>query len=224
MARDMRKVFFARFICWLYKFRFCRKLCLVYLHKFEGGAFYSTTMRQLFLQYYGIDVGDYSYGECLKLGAWPPNVVVGRFVSVGPDVKVYLRNHPYERLSMHPFFYNHKLGYVSKDNIPSNRLNIEHDVWVGAHAVFLPGCSNVGIGAVVGSCAVVTKDVPAFAIVAGNPAKVIAYRFDNEQQTKILASCWWEKTVTSIIADYGIENMTIPFGEAVSWSILKDRK
>lgn len=224
MSKDMQKVILSGFISWLYRFRIFRRVCLTYLNRFEGGVFYSQTIRRITLRYHGIEVGDYSYGECLKPGRWPKNVKVGRFVSVGPAVKVYLRNHPYERMSMHPFFYNHKLGYIAEDNIPESDLHIEHDVWVGAHAVFLPGCNRVGVGAVVGSCAVVTKDVPDFAIVGGNPARIIRYRFTKEQQEQLLKSCWWEKTITAIVSDFGIDAMTRPLSEVVASRLVQNRK
>lgn len=53
---------------------------------------------------------------------------------------------------------------------------IESDVWIGARVTVLPGCRHIGRGAIIGACAVVTKDVPDFAVVAGNPAKVMKYR------------------------------------------------
>ncbi len=52
----------------------------------------------------------------------------------------------------------------------------ESDVWIGARVTVLPGCRHIGRGAIIGACAVVTKDVPDFAVVAGNPAKVMKYR------------------------------------------------
>ena len=89
------------------------------------------------------------------------------------NVDIFLRNHPFERLSMLPFFFNSSLGFVSKDTISTSNLSIEHDAWLGANCIIVPGCSRIGIGAVVGAGSVVTKDVDDFAIVAGNPAKLI---------------------------------------------------
>lgn len=66
------------------------------------------------------------------------------------------------------------------------------DVWVSHNATITPGCKYIGRGAVIAAGAVVTKDVPAYAIVAGVPATIIRYRFDPEMQAAIEATRWWE--------------------------------
>jgi acetyltransferase-like isoleucine patch superfamily enzyme len=102
---------------------------------------------------------------------------------------------------MHPFFYNSNLGYVPQDNIPEGDLAIGHDSWIGECAIITSKCSRIGIGAVVGAGAVVTRDVPDFAIVAGNPAKLIRYRFERSEIERKLASRWWEKPPSELAAD-----------------------
>lgn len=194
----MKKTRIANLILEIYKIKYLRKICVKYLNKFEGGPFFSVTLRKILERYHGVIVGDYSYGECLKPGAWPAGVVVGRFVSVGEGVKVYLRNHPVERISMHPFFYNHKLGFVEHDTIDTGRLKIGHDAWLGSSAIILPGCCRIGNGAVIGAGAVVTKNVPDFAIVGGNPAQIIRYRFTEEEQRQILSTRWWENSIAAL--------------------------
>ena len=143
-----------------YRRNMCRRVCLAVIDRLEGGQFYSLTLRRILSECHGVEVGAYSYGECMIPGSWPPGVTVGRYVSVARDVQVFRRNHPLDRLSTHPFFYNRKLGWVKEDNIPSGRLEIGHDAWLGARAIITPTCSRIGIGAVVGAGAVVTKDVP----------------------------------------------------------------
>ena len=82
-----------------------------------------------------------------------------------------------------------KLAYYK---IPSTkRTVIGADVWVGARATIVAGV-NVGVGAVIGTGSVVTRDVPPYAIVAGVPAKVIKYRFPEDVIKKLLESRWWE--------------------------------
>jgi acetyltransferase-like isoleucine patch superfamily enzyme len=149
-------------------------------------------------KYHGIQVGAYSYGECLNPGSFPNGVTVGRYVSIGGGVRIFLRNHPMDRLSMHPFFYNKYLGFVKEDTIGTGNMEIGHDAWIGERAVITSGCTHVGIGAVIGASSVVTKDVPDFAIVAGNPARIIRYRFPEEIRKLVLESRWWELSIDEI--------------------------
>jgi acetyltransferase-like isoleucine patch superfamily enzyme len=176
----------------------------------EGGIFYSSTLREILSVFHGVKVGAYSYGDCLIPGAFPAGVAVGRYVSIASGIRIFLRNHPIDRLSLHPFFYNSRLGWVKKDTITSSTLEIGDDAWIGDRAIITPGCSSIGIGAIVGAGAVVTKDVPDFAIVAGNPAKLLRYRFDERTIAIILESRWWEKDVADLTAY--LDDMIIPLG------------
>ena len=176
-----------------------RPIALKLAFRLEGSQFYSLTARWIMAKHYGVQIGPYSYGECFVSGAFPPGVKIGRYVSIGPGVRVFLRNHPLDRLSTHPFFYNRQLGFVAEDNIDSGSLEIGHDVWVGAGAMILRGCSKIGVGAVVGAGSIVTRDVPDFAVAVGNPARVIRMRFSPETCRLILASRWWEKTVAECV-------------------------
>jgi hypothetical protein len=78
-----------------------------------------------------------------------------------------------------------------QDNPQKPGSSIGHDVWVGQDAVILRGI-RIGHGAVVAAGAVVTKDVPAYAIVGGNPAKIIRYRFEKEIIDELLSLSWWD--------------------------------
>lgn len=113
---------------------------------------------------------------------------------------------------MHPFFYNKHLGFVKEDTIPDFRLEIGHDAWLGANTIVTPRCRRIGHGAVVGAGSVVTSDVPDFAIMAGNPAKLLRYRFSEEVRARVLASRWWElpveecvKHIASMLKDVEME-------------------
>jgi acetyltransferase-like isoleucine patch superfamily enzyme len=160
--------------------------------RLEKNAFYSASLRALFKKYYGVDVGAYSYGGCFSPGAFPKNTRIGRYVSIAPGVRAFVANHPSDAVSMHPFFYRKELGIVDKEWIHRGELVLGHDAWIAANAIITPGCSSIGIGAIIGAGAVVTKDVPAYAVVVGNPARVVKYRFNEGQISTLLESKWWE--------------------------------
>lgn len=176
--------------------------------RLEGGMFWSATARRIMARHWGVRIGAYSYGSCFDAGSIPAGVEIGRYVSMAWGVRVFVRNHPMDRLSLHPFFYNGDLGFVGRDNIPSGKLEVGHDAWIGERAIITPGCSRIGIGAVVGAGAVVTKDIPDFAIAAGNPARVIRLRFTTEVRDRVIASQWWRRSVYECGAF--IEAMTGP--------------
>jgi acetyltransferase-like isoleucine patch superfamily enzyme len=169
----------------------------------EGGEFYSYSARRILSTRYGVEAGAYSYGGCFVPGVFPPSTTIGRYASIAQGVLVLRRNHPMDRISTHPFFFNSRLGYVAQDHAPYKPLWIGHDAWIGERAVITPGCQRIGIGAVVGAASVVTRDVPAFAIVAGSPARVIKFRFEAALRDAILKSEWWEQPVSKCVTMIG---------------------
>ena len=192
---------FSEPLSWAYQYRVFRPIARRLIKWCEGGYFHSRALRRILEDQYGVLVGDYSYGPCLKPGELPPGTRIGRYCSLGPGIQVFRRNHPKDWLSLHPFFYNCRLGLVERDLIARNEdnpLTIGHDVWIGAATIILPGCRTIDNGAIIGAGAVVTKDVPAFAIVAGNPAKIIGYRFPEALREKIEESRWWEKSLAEL--------------------------
>lgn len=141
---------------------------------------------------------DYSYGACLDFGKWPAGVHVGRYTSVGPNVQVFRRNHRLERLSLPPFFYNHKMGFVDRATITSVPLLIEADAWIGANAISLPRWQVIGFESVIGAGAFVTRDIPPLAVYGENPARLIKSRFPGVLQSDILESQWWRKPIDQL--------------------------
>lgn len=133
------------------------------------------------------------------------NVEVGRFCSIGPYVQIGLGPHPSKTfVSTYPAFYSdHTDGCplafrenkIFDDSIPKTILG--NDVWVGANAI-IPGGINIGTGAIVAAGAVVVKDVPPYAIVGGNPAKVIRFRFSEDQIQFLQKSEWWNWPIEKI--------------------------
>jgi len=209
--KELRRSALSPLLLAAYRLPRVKGICLKVIGRLEGGDFYSATLREILKQNYGVVAGAYSYGEGLIPGAFPAGVTIGRYVSIAPGVRIFLRNHPMERLSLHPFFYNRRLGFLREDSIATGRLEIGHDAWLGERAIITPGCAKIGIGAVVGAGAVVTRDVPDFAIVAGNPARLLRYRFDEKTRQLVLASRWWEHPVEEVAKH--LPEMLRPLGD-----------
>lgn len=165
--------------------------------RWEGGDAFSGTLRLMLLER-GASVGAYSYGSLLSPHVLSPNVTIGRYCSFGSGVQVFRRNHPTDFLSTHAAFYNPLFRFVEADRLEFRPLRIEHDVWIGHGGLILPGCDRIGLGAIVGAGAVVTKSVEDFAIVAGNPARQIGARFDEGLCNKIRDSRWWEHSLEEL--------------------------
>ena len=125
------------------------------------------------------------------------NASIGKFCSIGPEVRIGLGIHPTHLKSTYPGFYTNSNYYrVEKlydfEGDEYKKVEIGNDVWIGTRATILDGV-RVGDGAIIAAGAVVTKDVPPYAIVGGVPAKVIKYRFTDEKIKELLNERWWEK-------------------------------
>ena len=152
----------------------------------------STNLRARFAAQ-GVTVGLFSYG-CFDTSRFPAGTTVGRYCSFAPTSQVYLRNHGTNFLGLTAYFYNERLGVVSETSVPPRTLVISDDVWIGHNAVILPQVGQIGRGAVIAAGAVVTRSVPAYAMVAGNPARILRYRFNEATIAAIEETRWWLKT------------------------------
>jgi virginiamycin A acetyltransferase len=167
--------------------RFVRLLARV-----EGGTGASRTLRTHLLEREAVVLGAWSHGPGVRPGVLPPNTVIGRYCSMGPGVMVANENHPLDRCSTSGWFYDPACGLVDRRMLPARPVTaIGHDVWIGANACILPRVRSIGHGAVIGAGAVVTRDVPPLAIVGGNPARILRYRFEGERARAWLGSRWW---------------------------------
>ncbi len=126
------------------------------------------------------------------------NTVIGKYTSIGARVKTEVGDHPLERVAMHPAFNNPRkifgYSYVNRELWKSvtKGICIGSDVWIGNDVKIMDG-AVIGDGAVVGSGAVVKGELPPYSISAGVPARVIRYRFSEDEIKALLSDPWWEK-------------------------------
>lgn len=137
-------------------------------------------------------VGRYSY---LGINAWVIDAEIGQFCSIATDAYIGMAEHTVNRISTSPIFtekYN-ATGHSWIDNdvfAPFKHTIVGNDVWIGYRAL-VKGGVKIGNGAIVGAGAVVTKDVPPYAIVGGVPAKIIRFRFSEDVIEKLEELQWW---------------------------------
>jgi acetyltransferase-like isoleucine patch superfamily enzyme len=144
-------------------------------------------------------VGRYSslWGPHIEVHAGSKEVKIGNFCSIARNVSVYNLNHSLKKPTTYFINKNFFTFDQNDDIISKGDINIGHDVWVGANAIILTGI-NIGNGAIVAAGAIVTKDIPPYAIVAGNPAKIIKYRFEEEIINKLQEIKWWDWPIEKI--------------------------
>lgn len=141
-----------------------------------------------------VTIGKYSYvGNDCFMG----NVEIGAFCSVADRVCIGGAGHPIERVSSSPVFHERSnvlgVNFQTFTYEHTPKTTIGNDVWIGIGSIIKAGVT-IHNGAVVGAGSVVTHDVPAYEIWAGNPAKKIRDRFDKDIAEKIEETEWWSKT------------------------------
>ena len=176
----------------------------------EGGEPFSPTLRRVFAEEYGVEIGMYTYGGCFEPHQFDPGTTIGRYCSLARTASAWSANHPLDHRSTHAFFYNTAFGVIDDETITRTRLTIGNDVWLGHGATILPSVSTIGDGAVIGAATLVTDDVPPFAVVVGNPGRILRYRFDADTIAALLEERWWEQPLE--VVRLHLEDFVAPLG------------
>ena len=148
-------------------------------------------------------IGSYTY---IGRNSLLQNVKIGNYCSISHEVMIGLGSHPLTEFSTSPLFYRVKsplkIKLIEEDTKfkEYKKISIGSDVWIGAKAIILDGVT-IGNGSVIAAGAIVTKDVPPYAIVGGIPAVLIRFRFKENIRNKLLQTLWWEKEAEQVLKE-----------------------
>lgn len=158
----------------------------------HAGAYCEIGARTTLLE---VTLGDYSYVVNDSQIAY---ATIGKFCSIAAMTRINPGNHPMHRASQAHFSYRASAYFPGESDEQeffawrrSHHVTFGHDVWIGHGAIVLPGRS-IGTGAIVAAGAIVTKDVPPYTIVGGNPAKPIRRRFPEKIAEQLMELAWWD--------------------------------
>lgn len=176
--------------------------------------------------------GSYMVNGSVETGESGEHVLVGRYAALGHRLTFELGlNHDYRRVTTYPFEMLQRRDVPQTNrygHVNHRQIIIGNDVWIGCDVTILGGV-RIGNGAVIGAGAVVAKDVPPYAVVVGNPARVIKYRFDEETILALQRIKWWNwqeekikanlpllKDPARFIADFAVSPADEPADETVA--------
>ncbi|WP_366111312.1 CatB-related O-acetyltransferase [Aestuariivita sp.] len=181
----------------------------------NGQAFPGTVFLNAVLNEPGLSVGDYTYysddemppPDLMRRRLFPylygdQRIEIGKFCSLAMGVSFVTdsANHRYDGFSTYPFavFDGMDPGRPSMPGRKPSPTRVGHDCWLGRNAMLLPG-ATLGNGVIVGAGAVVGGTVPDYAIVAGNPGRVVRMRFDDAVIARLNAIAWWDWPIDQVL-------------------------
>ena len=158
---------------------------------------YSLTVREIYRRFHGLEVGLYTIGPC---EAGPdlldPGTVIGRYCSIYYTVRTISRD-PLRDANASSLHFNPSALGRERD-AAHGTLVIGSDVFIGHNAIILASAREIGDGAFIGAGSIVQNPVPPYAVVMGNPARVVRYRFSESRIRQLLESKWWLKSIEEL--------------------------
>jgi virginiamycin A acetyltransferase len=151
-------------------------------------------------RYRGFSIGDWTYGQP-TVDYWTSGakLTVGLFCSIAPGVTILLGGeHHVEWVTTYPLYQLFpEAARFKGSHLTRGDVAVGHDVWIGQEAMILSGV-RLGNGCVVAARSVVTHDVPSYAVVAGAPARIVKYRFDESIRNELERIAWWNWPLDAI--------------------------
>jgi virginiamycin A acetyltransferase len=152
------------------------------------------------------EIGDFTYSGregCPDVieGDQYAHLKIGKFCSIAYNVTFFLGGHRTDWVSTYPFsVLFDEAAHINGHPVSKGNITVGHDVWIGKNASIFSGV-NIGNGAVIAANSVVTKDVPSYSIVGGNPARIIKMRYDEETIEKLEGIQWWNWDIRKVLAN-----------------------
>lgn len=176
------------------------KKAIIYKLRRDSGKIqnqlWSKSFHKKICKYMNIKVGFGSYGYM----NFPSGTIIGNYCSIADGVRYLAGNHPISNVSTAACFFNPSIGLVGKEyDIQRKNLFIGNDVWIGQNVLITNGCTHIGNGSIIGAGSVVTKDVPPYAIVVGNPGRILRIRFNQDVIELLEKSKWYELPVQNLL-------------------------
>jgi acetyltransferase-like isoleucine patch superfamily enzyme len=142
----------------------------------------------------GWEIGDHTYGAPTVFEMHLSKLRIGKYTSIATGVKIILGDHRTDTVTTYPFgelrSWWVSVPYAVEDHTTKGDIDIGNDVWIGTDSIVLSGVA-IGDGAVIGAGSVVTKDVPPYSVVVGNPGRVVKTRFPAHIVAALIKLSWW---------------------------------